>query len=180
MHFLTVAPLLGLLVYSANAAHIPSAKQLGDITLLAQNNLRSKPYPGIPISAGPVEHYQIKNHKLTSSLASDSKNTSAALLLNSKKSYDDAATSCAALSEKLWSPSTQDFNAGLNSSLSHEVFAGNFPAIIRDLNVRPSMSTASATKSIAMPICQRYAPKAHQQRRTSSPTPLLLAKWLNT
>jgi carboxylesterase type B len=49
-------------------------------------------------------------------------------LLSSKKSYDDAATSCAALSEKLWSPSTQDFNAGLNSSLSYEVFAGNFPA----------------------------------------------------
>jgi hypothetical protein len=45
MHCLTVAPLLGLLVYSANAAHIPSAKQLGDITLLAQNNLRSKLQP---------------------------------------------------------------------------------------------------------------------------------------
>jgi len=35
--------LLGLLVYGANAAHTPSPKQLGDITLLAQNNLRSKP-----------------------------------------------------------------------------------------------------------------------------------------
>jgi hypothetical protein len=46
MHSLSVAPLLGLLIYGANAAHIPSAKQLGDITLLAQNNLRSKLSPG--------------------------------------------------------------------------------------------------------------------------------------
>jgi hypothetical protein len=51
MHSLTVAPLLGLLVYGTNAAHIPSAKQLGDITLLAQNNLRSKPYPGTSVPA---------------------------------------------------------------------------------------------------------------------------------
>jgi hypothetical protein len=50
MRSLAVAPLLGLLVFVANAAHIPSAKQLGDITLLAQNNLRSKPYPTISIS----------------------------------------------------------------------------------------------------------------------------------
>jgi carboxylesterase type B len=36
--------------------------------------------------------------------------------------------SCAQLSETLWSPSLQqDFNAGLNSSLSYEVFAGNLP-----------------------------------------------------
>ena len=34
--------LLGLLVYGTNAAHTPSPKQLGDITVLARNNLRSK------------------------------------------------------------------------------------------------------------------------------------------
>jgi hypothetical protein len=49
MRSLTVAPLLGLLVYVANAAHVPSAKQLGDITLLAQNNLRSKLCPHFPL-----------------------------------------------------------------------------------------------------------------------------------
>jgi hypothetical protein len=60
MHSLTVAPLLGLLVYGANAAHIPSAKQLGDITLLAQNNLRSKLFPDVMLlrySTKSVEHH---------------------------------------------------------------------------------------------------------------------------
>ena len=39
---LSLSLLLGLLVYGANAAHTPSPLQLGDITVLAQNNLRSK------------------------------------------------------------------------------------------------------------------------------------------
>jgi hypothetical protein len=65
MHSLTVAPLLGLLIYGANAAYTPSAKQLGDITLLAQNNLRSTPYLGISVPAGPGGHHQIRDHTLT-------------------------------------------------------------------------------------------------------------------
>ena len=42
MPSISASILLSLLVFGTNAAHTPSPKQLGDIIILAQNNLRSK------------------------------------------------------------------------------------------------------------------------------------------
>ncbi|KAK3670672.1 hypothetical protein LTR78_009507 [Recurvomyces mirabilis] len=95
--FLFLTPLLGLL---ATASATPSTAQLGDITVLAQNNLR----------------------------ISDASKTSATLLLSSRKPYSAAEQACSALSEQLWSPNVQNFDAGLNQSLAYEVFAGHLAA----------------------------------------------------
>ena len=51
--------------------------------------------------------------------------TSAALLLSTPRTYQDAAAACASLGEDLWSASEQPFSAGLNSSLSYEVYSGH-------------------------------------------------------
>lgn len=58
--------------------------------------------------------------------ASDTAKTSAALLLSAPKDYKTATKSCAALHEDLWSPSKQDFDAGLNASLAYEIYSGRF------------------------------------------------------
>jgi len=58
--------------------------------------------------------------------ASDASKTSAALLIRSAQAQDSAQRACAALGESLWSPSKQNYNAGLNSSLSYEVYAGRY------------------------------------------------------
>jgi carboxylesterase type B len=47
-------------------------------------------------------------------------------LLGQAQSYSNAAQTCQALSESLWSPSKQNFGAGLNSSLAYEVYAGHY------------------------------------------------------
>ncbi|KAK5107289.1 hypothetical protein LTR62_001418 [Meristemomyces frigidus] len=93
--FATTPLLLTVLVKTTIAT--PSPQQLGDITVLAQNTLRPTDYA----------------------------HTSAALLLSSKRNYGAAEQACAALTEKLWSPSSQAFDAGLNSSLAYAVYAGH-------------------------------------------------------
>lgn len=55
--------------------------------------------------------------------ANNALTTSAAILLNSPRTWTSALSSCGALSENLWSPHVQDFNGGLNSSLAYEVFS---------------------------------------------------------
>ncbi|KAK3645529.1 hypothetical protein LTR56_002970 [Elasticomyces elasticus] len=80
----------------ATAYRTPSPAQLGEISILASNNLRT----------------------------SDAGKTSAALLLKNGQSQWSAQHACAALGEQLYSPSAQDFAAGLNQSLAYEVYAG--------------------------------------------------------
>ncbi|KAI9657176.1 MAG: hypothetical protein M1821_003343 [Bathelium mastoideum] len=65
---------------------------------------------------------------MTSLVADDTKNTSAALLLNSSITYSTAVSSCQSLGENLLSLQHVDFRAGLNQSLSYEVYAGRFPS----------------------------------------------------
>lgn len=56
--------------------------------------------------------------------ANDSATTSGALLLSNAQPAVAAQSVCAELGEKLWSPYTQSFTAGLNNSLNYEVYAG--------------------------------------------------------
>ncbi|KAK1040329.1 hypothetical protein LTS16_010544 [Friedmanniomyces endolithicus] len=96
----TFAVLLAATSHVALASYTPSPAQLGEITILAANDLRT----------------------------SDAAKTSAALLLSAAQPQYEAQRACASLGEKLWSPSTQDFDAGLNTSLGYEVFAGHLAA----------------------------------------------------
>ena len=56
MMSLSVSVLLGLLVCGTNAAHIPSPSQLGDITVLSQNSLRSKLYANAMVPRVEAHH----------------------------------------------------------------------------------------------------------------------------
>ncbi|KAK1063015.1 hypothetical protein LTR74_009839 [Friedmanniomyces endolithicus] len=96
----TFAVLLAATSHVALASYTPSPAQLGEITILAANDLRT----------------------------SDAAKTSAALLLSAAQPQYEAQRACASLGEKLWSPSAQDFDAGLNTSLGYEVFAGHLAA----------------------------------------------------
>ncbi|KAK1092090.1 hypothetical protein LTR48_005019 [Friedmanniomyces endolithicus] len=96
----TFAVLLAASSHVALASYTPSPAQLGEITILAANDLRT----------------------------SDAAKTSAALLLSAAQPQYEAQRACASLGEKLWSPSAQDFDAGLNTSLGYEVFAGHLAA----------------------------------------------------
>ncbi|EPS37599.1 hypothetical protein H072_8707 [Dactylellina haptotyla CBS 200.50] len=52
---------------------------------------------------------------------------STAVLVESPKSYNTARSTCTYLSEQLWSPEAQSFKAGLNNSLSYQVYLRKFP-----------------------------------------------------
>ncbi|KAF3924085.1 Neuroligin-2 [Dactylellina cionopaga] len=52
--------------------------------------------------------------------------TSSAILIESKKVFSAAQSSCASLTETLWSPEAQDFHAGVNSSLAYQVYLRKF------------------------------------------------------
>ncbi|KAK5743087.1 hypothetical protein LTR17_002847 [Elasticomyces elasticus] len=80
----------------ATAHGTPSPAQLGESSILASNNLRM----------------------------SDAGKTSAALQLKNGQSEWSAQHACAALGEQSYSPSAQDFTAGLNQSLAYEGYAG--------------------------------------------------------
>ncbi|TKA82779.1 hypothetical protein B0A55_01786 [Friedmanniomyces simplex] len=96
----TIAVLLAASSRVALASKTPSPEQLGEITILSANDLRT----------------------------SDAANTSAALLLSATQPQYAAQRACAALGEQLWSPSAQKFDAGLNTSLAYEVYAGHLSA----------------------------------------------------
>jgi hypothetical protein len=96
----------------------PSLAQLGDISILAANDLISM-YMDFTFIYQNTDFSCVANNTLT---------TSAAILLNSGSAWSSALSSCEALSETLWSPQLQDFNTGLNKSLAYEVFSGRFPS----------------------------------------------------
>ncbi|KAJ6257456.1 Acetylcholinesterase [Drechslerella dactyloides] len=58
-----------------------------------------------------------------------SKRTAAAILVESPKKFSDAQAACLSLSEKLWAPDsqTQMFSAGLNNTLSYQIYLQKFP-----------------------------------------------------
>ncbi|KAK6400968.1 hypothetical protein LTR95_019245, partial [Oleoguttula sp. CCFEE 5521] len=87
--------LLRLATY-ATASQTPSPAKLGDLSILAADDL----------------------------ITNDTATTSAALLLRSAYDLNSAQGACHALGESLWSPGKAAFDAGLNSSLSYEVYAG--------------------------------------------------------
>ncbi|KAH8816012.1 Alpha/Beta hydrolase protein [Xylogone sp. PMI_703] len=85
-------------VVSAHSTKIPSPAHLGDVSILAADDLITTNIP----------------------------KTTGAVLLNSPGNWFSAQSSCEALSEALWSPKHQNFNAGLNNSLAYEVYSGRF------------------------------------------------------
>ncbi|RFU25155.1 hypothetical protein B7463_g11175, partial [Scytalidium lignicola] len=92
-----------ILTADAVLAHdpkVPSPAQLGDVSILAADDLITTNIP----------------------------KTTGAVLLNSPSNWFSAQSSCEALSESLWSPKLHDFTAGLNNSLAYEVFSGRFPS----------------------------------------------------
>ncbi|KAK6442396.1 hypothetical protein LTR95_001378 [Oleoguttula sp. CCFEE 5521] len=91
--------LLRLATY-ASASQTPSPAKLGDVSILAADDL----------------------------ITNDTATTSAALLLRSSHDLNSAQGACHALGESLWSPGKAAFDEGLNSSLSYEVYAGRVAA----------------------------------------------------
>ncbi|KAH0432915.1 alpha/beta-hydrolase, partial [Aureobasidium melanogenum] len=87
---------LGLFVLGSHVFATPSPTQLGDVQILAFDDL----------------------------ITTDNSTTSAALLLSSPVTLSSALNACESLSESLWSPSVLPFTAGLNNSLSYEVYSG--------------------------------------------------------
>jgi hypothetical protein len=107
---------IGLLLLGSHVFASPSTNQLGDIYILAADDLISMCSIERPCAAFST--------LLTMPEATDNSTTSAALLLSSPATLSSALKACESLSEGLWSPSASPFTAGLNSSLAYEVYSG--------------------------------------------------------
>ncbi|KAK6525513.1 hypothetical protein TWF281_010575 [Arthrobotrys megalospora] len=62
-------------------------------------------------------------------LAQSSQRSSSAILIEHEKTFSQGQWACNSLSESLWSPNTQDFHAGVNSSLAYQVYLNKFPPL---------------------------------------------------
>ncbi|KAK5133863.1 hypothetical protein LTR08_007194 [Meristemomyces frigidus] len=80
------------------AANVPTPAKLGDISILAADDL----------------------------ITNDTSKTSAALLLSSRRNLGAAYGACESLTEGLWSAHSGNFDAGLNNSLAYEVYSGHY------------------------------------------------------
>ncbi|KAK6356028.1 hypothetical protein TWF718_000402 [Orbilia javanica] len=59
-------------------------------------------------------------------LAQASSKSASAILVESAKRFSDGRSACASLSEDLWSPDSQDFFAGVNSSLAYQIYLDKY------------------------------------------------------
>ncbi|RVD88912.1 uncharacterized protein DFL_003075 [Arthrobotrys flagrans] len=94
-------------------------------------------------------------------LAQDSPKSASAILVESYKTFAQGKSACTALSEDLWSPVSQDFYAGVNSSLAYQVYLGKYSPVqlfwIKSPNQGPckAIRVGGTIKNVA---CSRKLP----------------------
>ncbi|KAK6508836.1 hypothetical protein TWF481_003604 [Arthrobotrys musiformis] len=94
-------------------------------------------------------------------LAQASPRSSSAILVEKSKTFAQGKSACNSLSEDLWSPDTQDFYAGVNSSLRYQVYLGKYSPVqlfwIKSPDSGPckAIKVGGAIKTVA---CSRKLP----------------------
>lgn len=108
--------------------------------------------------------------------------TTGAILIGPVLSYSNAEKTCALLNEKLWSPQSGDFDAGLNNSLSYHVYSskeskdpsglywvakGN-SSTCNAVTAKGKIEKTSCDKPLPA-LCTQSAPMAHPAWADTSP-----------
>ncbi|KAK6513625.1 hypothetical protein TWF506_008062 [Arthrobotrys conoides] len=80
-------------------------------------------------------------------LAQNSTKTASAILVEKDKTYAQGQSVCSQLTEDVWSPDTQDFSAGVNSSLAYQIYLGKYSPV-QLFWIKPSSGSPGSCRAI--------------------------------